>query len=168
MPINLPELSVQFADLRAHPEYLPQLAAWHHQEWLALNPGQTLAQRIQAMQAYLGSSFVPTTYIATADGLLGSAAIISHDMDNKPELSPWLASVFVAPEYRNQGIGSRLVKHVMKQAAEAGLSSLYLFTPDRVSFYQRLGWQVLASESYRDHDVTVMVFRFADDLSLDV
>lgn len=168
MPINVHTLSLELADLRAYPEYLPQLAAWHHQEWQALNPGQTLAQRIQAMQAYLGAGFVPTTYIAKANGVLGSAAIISHDMDNKPELTPWLASVYVAPEYRNQGVGSRLVQHILKQAAAAGLSRLYLFTPDRASFYQRLGWQVLSTESYRGHPVTVMVFRFADDSSFEV
>ena len=48
--------------------------------------------------------------------LFGSAAIIEHDMDTRMELSPWLASVFVAPEFRKRGIGSKLVTHVMEQA----------------------------------------------------
>lgn len=30
---------------------------------------------------------------------MGSAAIINNDMDTRPELTPWLASVFVAPAY---------------------------------------------------------------------
>jgi hypothetical protein len=36
------------------------------------------------------------------------------------------------------------------------LETLYLFTPDRESFYQNLGWQVLSKEEYRGAWVTVM------------
>jgi GNAT superfamily N-acetyltransferase len=52
---------------------------------------------------------------------MGSAAIIDSDMDTRPELTPWLASVFVAKEFRNQGVGSRLVEHVMEEVRKAGV-----------------------------------------------
>ena len=44
-------------------------------------------------------------------------------MDTRKELSPWLASVFVAPEFRKWGIGSKLVLHVMEQAREDSLAA---------------------------------------------
>jgi N-acetylglutamate synthase-like GNAT family acetyltransferase len=105
---------------------------------------------------------VPSTFIAKTTELLGSAAIVENDMDTKPELTPWLASVFVAPEYRNQGIGSQLVKHVMQKAKQAGIKAIYLFTPDQTIFYQKLGWEVISTEEYREHSVTVMRVRLAD------
>ena len=77
-------------------------------------------------------------------------------MDTKQELSPWLASVFVSPENRSRGIGSELVIQVMNQARDAGIKTLYLFTPDKEHFYIRLGWQPISKEIYRDHMVTVM------------
>ncbi|NOU13132.1 MAG: GNAT family N-acetyltransferase, partial [Methylococcaceae bacterium] len=82
--------------------------------------------------------------------------------DTRPELTPWLASVFVAPKHRNNGVGSQLVKNVMQQAKEAGINELYLFTPDRETFYQKLGWSVLAKEDYRGHAVTVMSVKLSD------
>lgn len=81
-------------DLAAEPEHLPTLAAWHQRQWADLNPGSDLSERIARMQAYLGADLVPSTFVGKWRGrLAGSAAIIESDMDTRPELSPWLASV---------------------------------------------------------------------------
>lgn len=143
-------------DLKDAPHHLPTLAAWHHSQWAELNPGFSLAQRLDMMQAYLNDYPVPSTFVAVDPEPMGSAAIIANDMDSHPEWTPWLASVFVAPAYRNQGIGGRLVRHAMNQAKKAGIAELYLFTPDREDFYRRLGWEVLTTEHYRGHNVAIM------------
>ena len=146
------------SDLRDVPEHLHQLAAWHHAQWSCLNPGQSLEDRTNAMQAFLGNSFIPSTFVAIDQELLGSAAIIENDMDTRPELSPWLASVYVKHGYRNQGIGTALVKHVIDKAIANGINKIYLFTPDRQSFYSKLGWHHMDDENYHGEDVSVMVY----------
>lgn len=144
-------------NLSQEPQHIPTLAAWHHQEWAHLNPGGTLEKRIAKMQTYLEAGLVPSTYIYKQNGqLTGSAALIECDMDTRAELTPWLASVFVSPKFRRQGIGSALVRHVMLQAQLADLPRMYLFTPDQADFYQKLGWQTLLQESYRGCWVTLM------------
>ncbi|MDT4291919.1 GNAT family N-acetyltransferase [Methylomonas sp. MO1] len=144
-------------NLSQEPHQIPTLAQWHQAEWANLNPGQTLEHRIERMQAYLCDKLVPSTFIYKHEGqLAGSAAIIESDMDTRPELTPWLASVYVAPEYRRQGIGAKLVQHVMLQAQAAGFAKLYLFTPDQANFYAKFGWTAMAEEYYRGHRVTLM------------
>ena len=144
-------------NLAKEPQHIPTLAQWHQTEWASLNPGQTLAQRIDKMQHYLDNNFIPSTFIYKHhDQLAGSAAIIENDMEIKPELTPWLASVYVKPEFRRQGIGAKLVKNLMAQAKAAGLENLYLFTPDQAGFYKKLGWMVMQDEYYRGHQVTIM------------
>jgi N-acetylglutamate synthase-like GNAT family acetyltransferase len=144
-------------NLTQEPHQIPTLAQWHQTEWADLNPGQTLEQRMERMQAYLSSKLIPSTFIYKQEGqLTGSAAIIESDMDTRHELTPWLASVYVAPEFRRQGIGARLVKHIMLEAETAGIAKLYLFTPDQADFYKKLGWKAMADEYYRNHRVTVM------------
>ena len=144
-------------NLKQEPQHLPVLAAWHHAEWTHLNPGRSLQDRIQSMQAYLNDDQIPSTFIHRRDGqLTGSAALVDCDMDTRADLTPWLASVFVAPDYRRQGIGSELVRQVMKAAVQAGFEKLYLFTPDQVGFYQGLGWCIMEHTTYRDCPVTVM------------
>lgn len=144
-------------DLRQEPQHIPTLAAWHHRQWQALNPGDTLERRIARMQHYLGDSLLPTTVIYKHRQLLaGSAALVESDMDGHPELSPWLASVYVDQPFRYQGIGSALVIHVMELARQAGFAKLYLFTPDKAGFYRQLGWSKMTDEDYHGQRVTLM------------
>jgi N-acetylglutamate synthase-like GNAT family acetyltransferase len=60
-----------------------------------------------------------------------------------PDLSPWLAAVYVVPEYRHPGIGAALVNAIVAKATALGVGALYLSTVGREAFYARLGWQVV-------------------------
>lgn len=143
-------------NLKHQPQHIATLAEWHHKEWSHFNPHESISQRITRMQTYLNTDFIPTTYIATDNELLGSAAIVANDMETKPELSPWLASVYVSERKRNNGIGTKLVEHIMRQAQTNDINKLYLLTPDQRLFYQRLGWGVLSEEHYHGTTVTIM------------
>ena len=48
----------------------------------------------------------------------------------------------------------------MDEARTLGVQALYLFTPDRMRFYDRMGWKVLEHREHHDTDVTVMVYEF--------
>lgn len=147
---------LKIIDLKDEPEHLNMLAGWHQQEWASLNPGETLEMRRRRMQDYLNDNFIPTTFIASQNEVVGSAAIVSSDMDSRTEFSPWLASVYVTPDYRNMGIGSKLVIHAMNKAKQEGIESLYLFTTDNERFYARLGWRLLDREYYHNQHVSIM------------
>ena len=130
-------------DLANRAELIPTLARWHLAQWAYLNPGDALERRIARLQNHCGSEAIPTTFVA-------------HDMDTHPELSPWLASVYVAPEFRRQGIGSALVRRVGEEARKLGHQNCYLFTPDRDAFYTQLGWRISSREAYRGEIEIVM------------
>ena len=53
-----------------------------------------------------------------------------------------MAAVYVVPERRGEGIGTRLVNEVVVEARGLGTEVLYLLTTEREDFYARLGWQV--------------------------
>lgn len=139
-----------------HPEFIPALARWHHAQWSDLSPEGTFENRMEELRAHVRGR-IPTTVVAHAGGvLLGSASLVESDMDTRPDLTPWLASVFVAPEHRRRGIGSVLVERVVDEARALGFVTLHLFTMDQEPLYAGLGWSVLERGCYRDHDVVVM------------
>ena len=85
---------------------------------------------------------LPTTLVVVEGGqALGSVSLVLEDA---PEFcdqgSPWLASLFVAPEYRGRGLGAMLVHAAVDAAAGQGIDELFLFTPEHADFYARLGW----------------------------
>jgi N-acetylglutamate synthase-like GNAT family acetyltransferase len=151
---------MHIVDLSTAPQHIPQLAAWHHEQWSYLNPGKTIEQRIEKLRDHLREGAVPRTFIAVDGDVLGSASLVAADMDTHPELTPWLASVFVSPLHRKRGVGAALVQRVMTAAEEAGIATLSLFTPDQEHFYRRLGWHTIAREFYRDAEVTLMQIDF--------
>jgi len=145
--------------LADHLEFLPMVAHWHHQEWAYLRAGDTLEARMERLRNECGHSEIPTTVVAIDDGaVLGSAMLIEHDMDSRLDLSPWLASVFVAPERRRQGIGAALVRRIIEEARVLGERRLYLYTPDAEEFYAREGWRLIERTPYKGKDVTVMSY----------
>ncbi len=145
------------AYLADHPEFIPTLAQWHHAQWRYLDVDVSIEDRIANFKAHLGRSQIPTTFVALETStLLGSASLIAHDMDTRPDLTPWLAAVYVAPAYRRRGIGTALVQRVAQEAKELGVEKLYLFTPDKRTFYERRGWIVLEQTRYRGYNIVIM------------
>ena len=143
--------------LARHANWIPTLARWHENEWSALNPNSTIDARIERLKTHLGCLQIPTTFVAAGgENVLGSASLIDSDMESHTELSPWLASVYVAPEYRRHGIGTALVERVVEEAFALGVTTLYLFTPDQERFYARRGWETIERTEYRRHQVSIM------------
>lgn len=139
------------------PAVLETLAAWHHGEWAAMNPGDTLDKRCARLRAHLQKRAIPTTFVAlTGQAPLGSASLVDCDLHSHSSVGPWLASVFVAPAQRHRGLGRQLVRRVVQEAADLGVPRLYLFTPDREQFYAHMGWVVHERTHYLDRPVVIM------------
>lgn len=139
------------------PQHIPTLAAWHFAQWGELNPANDVATRIARFETHLQRAAVPTTFVACDDSeLLGSASLVAHDLDIRPQLTPWLASVFVSPAHRSRGIGRLLVQRVMDEARDLGVAGLHLFTLDREQFYASLGWSLIERTVYRGREIAVM------------
>ena len=152
------------AYLADNAELMPLLAQWHHAEW-PLDSAPSIEDRIELIRNRLGRREMPTTLVAVRDASpLGFVSLVSNNMDSHPELSPWLASLYVLPPLRRQGIGTALVKAILGEAQALQVRHLYLFTPSQNAFYERLGWHAIFHENDHGESVTVMEFEFAPAL----
>jgi N-acetylglutamate synthase-like GNAT family acetyltransferase len=78
-------------------------------------------------------------------------------MDTRLELTPWLAALFVLPQYRARGIGTELVRRCEAEAARFGFKEFFLYAQDAAGFYERLGWCSIGNDVYEGERVTVMM-----------
>jgi len=144
--------------LANHPQHVTTVAGWIMDEWGHASPGAMLESLEEKFRGNLNRKEIPLTLLAMdADRPLGTASLVHYDMKDRQDLSPWLAGVYVLPDQRGKGIGSKLVKTIELLAANLEVEKLYLFTPDRESFYARMGWTVLEKTIYREKDVVIMV-----------
>ncbi len=146
----------QISPLSAIPAATETLAGWHHHEWLHLNdPAYDRKARIAEYKTY--TTPYPAMFVAHHKTTpLGSARLVENDMDSHPELSQWLASLYVHQNYRQNGIGVALIQTIEKAATELNFESIYLFTEDMQTLYKKQGWEVYLTEEYYDQSITIM------------
>ncbi len=93
--------------LGRHAHLVETIARWHWNEWRG--EGDPLQPWIEAHAKEGRLEGIPQAWIAFYDGEpIGSVSLIEHNMDTNAYLTPWLASLFVLPEYRERGVGSSL------------------------------------------------------------
>jgi N-acetylglutamate synthase-like GNAT family acetyltransferase len=154
------EHPMQIDFLADHQDFIPILAQWHYREWAHLRPGDSIEARVSRLRACCGRREIPTVVIAfRGRTLIGSAMLVASDMDTRMELSPWLAGVFVVPQYRLQGVGAALVQRIINEVTGLGIERIYLYTPSTERFYSRLGWSLFDRTGYRGAEVALMSYR---------
>ena len=79
------------------PDLVPTVAGWVWEEFWRSH-GHTLEQTAEAVAATVAARDLPQTYVLLLDDWpVGTATLAARDLEERPDLTPWLAGVFVAP-----------------------------------------------------------------------
>ncbi len=143
-----------------HPEYLPKLAGWAFEAWGRYNPSSSLEKAQEKLKTHLNKNQLPLTYIALEnDSPIGMCSLRQND-GIRPDLVPWLGSLYVVSHRRKQGIGEELIRVVTEKARSMCYPKLYLLAFDKTlpDWYQKLGWQMIGIDELNGHPVSVMEF----------
>lgn len=134
---------MQIVTVADRPDLAPVVAEWL---WEAFwrKDGRTL-DAVQAwVEASTARSGTPQCFVALVDGQpVGTASFADSDLDERPELTPWLAGVYVVPAARGQDHASRLVGCVEGACREAGVPTLWLYTTRAEGLYLKLHWRTV-------------------------
>lgn len=136
---------------------VPQIADWFYREWSYLYPERGIQDFERLVQERTARDRIPFALVALDDNLvIGTVSLKMYDMDDRFDLAPWLSGLYVPQAWRCRGVGSNLVRAMEAKAARMGFSELYLYTPESVRFYSRLGWRILETKRYNGTPVTLM------------
>ena len=72
---------------------------------------------------------------------VGTASLIVSDLSSRPELTPWLAAVYIRPDARGRGYALDLIRSVESTAIVAGFPCLWLYTVVAEGLYLKAGWR---------------------------
>src|SRR5687768_4043365 len=111
----MPEIVVRSMD--GHPEWIEASAAWWHRQW-----GEGMGYTLDGARAAIEELTVPGGRQAALVGLVdevaaGGVFLVDKDLETHTHLSPWLAGLFVLPQFRRMGLGRLLTAAVVEQAA---------------------------------------------------
>ena len=131
--------------LSEKPEYAPTCAAWSFGSWGCHQEDGSLEKSLSRSQERSNNKdHIPLTWVGLEnEKISGMVSLVSNDHPDHPELSPWLASMFIHPEFRKKGYASQLIQRLHNEAKKLGYTKLYLFTPDADKLYEKNGWKVI-------------------------
>jgi len=141
--------AIVFRNIADCPELVDTVAGWLWGFWgNARNYGF-----YRSLVAHGSPEDIPLIYVAFLDGApAGSVALLRADLFSRQDLFPWMADLYVAPEYRSRGIGSALQDYILEKAVERGYREVYLYTP-LTGYYEKKGWEYTGDEMDRDGEV---------------
>jgi GNAT superfamily N-acetyltransferase len=133
---------MQIIELSEKPELFEKALDYYWQCW---GNEQNRNFYEDAMRHSLDASkSLPKFYLLLDDEkIVGTYALITNDLNSRQDLWPWLACLFVEPEYRNQGLAEKMLNHGLAEAKQKGFDKLYL-SSDLENFYEKKGWSYLA------------------------
>lgn len=147
-PIDVTEVAKRSMEISVvstseRPDLVPVVARWLWDEWRRRD-GHSFEQTLEAVHESVTARHMPRTFILLADGQpVGTASLAAHDLDDRPDLSPWLADVFVLPAARGRGHAVRLVAAAEAECRAASIPTLWLYTGAAERFYARNGWRTV-------------------------
>jgi GNAT superfamily N-acetyltransferase len=143
--------------LHDYPHFFPLAARWIWEEWRHLLAQSSCEEFECWLRTGVRVHGLPTTLLWLEDGEpVATVSLESDDMEIRPELSPWLASLYVLPSHRGRGLGRAMVRAAEEEASALGVAELYLYTPAHERFYLALGWETFDRCNYRETSVTIM------------
>ena len=125
------------------PDLVPVAARWL---WTAFAQarGRSLEYMIDAVSKSVTARPMPRSFVLLHDGEpVGTASLAAHDLDERLDLTPWLAGVFVEPHARGRGYAGHLVAAVEQEARSASIPALWLYTNTAERVYVRAGWRTV-------------------------
>lgn len=143
------------------PDLAPLVARWRVEAFFNHPGGYTVEEMTELI---LDPSVEPEETFVLFDGgrAVGTAALIRSDLDTRPDLTSWLAGLFVEPAFRRRGHATRLVRKVEAFARASSVPVLWLYTSTAEALYARLGWQRAATEDESGEEVVLMKRTLSD------
>lgn len=134
-------------NLKDKPKYIEEVATLTQKEWgqKNLSIGEFKA-KVKNKILKIKSSFKNVNYckliLLDNEELVGFISIFPKDGDERTDLSPWYATMYVKEKYRGNGYSKILNDAILAEARKRNINKIYLKT-DLENYYEKFGAKFL-------------------------
>lgn len=130
-------------NIKERTEYLKEVAILTQKMWgskdLTLDEfNEKVNKKIEKIKNNFDNPLYSKLILVDKDKLIGFISIFPSDCDERKELTPWYATMYVKEEYRLNGYSKVLNDAILEEAKRKGFKRLYLKT-DLVNYYEKFG-----------------------------
>ena len=130
-------------NIKEKQEFLREVAELTQKEWgKKTNSKEEFEAKINKKISKIINSFDNPLYcklvLLDDDVLIGFISIFPTDGEERKDLSPWYATMYVKEDYRRKGYSKILNTAILEEAKKRGFKKLYLKT-DLINYYEKFG-----------------------------
>jgi predicted GNAT family acetyltransferase len=132
---------INIVSLSDRPEFSMLVARWGWEAW-GRKSGRSFDTDLARTKALAAEAGFEKTFVLLESGApVAMASLVREDLEDRPDLTPWLAGVYVEPEFRGRGYAVMVVREVETAAAAESVKTLWLYTRTAQGLYRKLGWE---------------------------
>ncbi len=132
---------MQIFNLKNKPEYIREVAQLERDEW-GSNTSKTLEEKVEKIKQNFQNEYFEKLILLEDNELIGFISMFEYDMEERKDLKPWYATMYVKKEYRGKGYSKLLNDALLQLAKEKGIPRLYLKTTLH-NYYEKFGAKFL-------------------------
>ena len=145
---------LKICNIKENQEYLREVAELTEKEWGSkINSEEEFEAKINKKISKIFNNFNNPLYckllLLDDDILIGFISIFPTDGDERNDLSPWYATMYVKKEFRGKGYSKILNNAILEEAKNRGFNKLYLKT-DLINYYEKFGATFLENLNNRE------------------
>ena len=118
-------------------EYLNEVLDLELREWGTYSE-DNLTKKITKVQGLLEQDNFAKLILLDEDKLIGFISLFPTDGEERKDLTPWYATMYVKKEYRGKGYSKILNDALLNYARKKGYKKIYLKT-DLINYYEKFG-----------------------------
>ena len=130
-------------NIKEKQEFLREVAELTQKEWgKKTNSKEEFEAKINKKISKIINNFDNPLYcklvLLDDNVLIGFISIFPTDGEERKDLSPWYATMYVKEDYRRKGYSKILNTAILEEAKKRGFKKLYLKT-DLINYYEKFG-----------------------------
>lgn len=134
--------------LYKHPDKMGEAAEMIYDEFVSKKENPKSLEEVKKLFVDSAGDSLPIRLVAIeGEESIGTVSLVKNDLIVRPEYTPWLASLVVKSDYRNQAVGKQLLAETKKLAKSLGYKELYLRTETAAEYYKKNDWTYLETTS---------------------
>ena len=123
-------------NLKDSKKYLEDYVRLCSLEWGSPKSDDEVKEKVSSILS--GDKVISVLGLVDNDTLIGFISLFKYDGDERRDLSPWYATMYVKSEFRGKGYSKLLNDAIINEARNLGYSKIYLKT-DLVNYYEKFG-----------------------------
>lgn len=134
---------MEIFNIKDRPEYIEEVAILTQNEWgkkckTEEEYNERIKNKIEKIKAYLTKKDYCKLILLDKEELIGFISIFPEDGEERKDLTPWYATMYVKKEHRGKGYSRILNDAILKEAKVRGYTKLYLKT-ELNNYYEKFG-----------------------------